>query len=282
MTDALSPTQLRSIALDAAMAAASTVRAHATPERYTGTINGGGDRVLTVDLAADDAIRGALSASMAHLGLPYAVLSEESGYVERGARYPLFIVDPVDGSAQARRRHPDCAVSIAVARGPALADLLAAVVHPLVGGDAYSAVAGGGAWLGDRPLPLAPASGDQPSSLVVEGTDAASVLAMARRFVHQDPRCQVQISGSIALQLALLAAGSYDLLLAGRPGASGYDIAAGWLIVREAGAAYADLRGLDSAAAQLVDRAVQHQPVAAGRLEWLERALSIARASDMP
>ena len=49
----------------------------------------------------------------------------------------------------------------------------------------------------------------------MEETETQAGLTMAQRFASQAPGCQLRISGSIALQLALLAAGCYDVLVAG-------------------------------------------------------------------
>lgn len=266
------------VALEAARAAAEAVRASREPHTYTGTINDGGDRVLALDIAADRAI----GETLARLLAPgsYATFSEESGLRGAPDRYPLLVIDPVDGSAQARRRHPDCAVSIAVAIGPTLADLVVGVVQPIAGGDPFHAVRGGGAFLGDQPLPRTALPEGAMRSVLLEGTDATAAAVMAMRWARYDPACQIQISGSIALQLALLAAGCYDALLACRPGASAYDIAGAWLIAQEAGIVYADARGLDTARAPLTSISVQHQPAAARRAEHL--AAVVARVQDRP
>jgi myo-inositol-1(or 4)-monophosphatase len=275
----LTPQQLCAITARAATAAAVAVRETGDPSVYTGTTNAGGDRVLAIDLAADVAAKEALAADLAIAGQPYATLSEESGLVRHGAEYPLFVIDPVDGSAEARRRHPDCAVSIAVALGPRFGDIVAAVAQPIFCGDPYVAVRGEGAQQGGRTLPFTPVPRGRAASLLVEGIDAPDALAVAWQFAMHEPSCQVQISGSIALQLALLAAGSYDLLVAARAGARAYDIAAGWLLVVEAGAAYADLQGIETATAPLTDMAMLHRPIAARRQDLLESAIRVARGT---
>lgn len=276
MNRSLKVAHLISIIRHAADAAAAVVRGSAHPERYTGTVNAGGDRVLAVDVAADREAQRVLADALGAEGLPYAVFSEESGYLAHGGDYPLFVIDPVDGSAQARRRHPDCAVSIAAAVGPTMGDVVAAVVQPIWGGPPFSAVRGEGAWLGEAPLPLVPAPDGPARSALVEGMDATATVAMARRVAAYDPVCQVHISGSIALQLALLAAGCYDLLIAARRGASAHDIAAGWLIGMETGIALADLGGPDLAHTPLVGIEVQHQIAGARRHDLLRTALAIA------
>jgi myo-inositol-1(or 4)-monophosphatase len=269
--------RLLTIALRAAEAAAAVVRGSAHPERYTGTINAGGDRVLAVDVAADREAQRILADTFGAEGLPYAVFSEESDHTIHDGKYPLFVIDPVDGSAQARRRHPDCAVSIAVALGPTMADVVAAVVQPIWGGSPFTALRGAGARLGDAPLPLLPAPDGPARSALVEGIDARTTVAMAQRVAAHDPACQIHVSGGIALQLALLAAGSFDLLIAARSGACAYDVAAAWLIGVESGIAFADLGGHDLARTPLADVAIHHQIVAARHPDLLHAALAVAR-----
>jgi myo-inositol-1(or 4)-monophosphatase len=268
--------RLTAIARRAAAEAAAAVRAEPAPYRYTGTINAGGDRVLLVDLAADQAIQRVLHDELGTRGLPYAVVSEESGVRRFGGDYPLFVVDPVDGSAQARRRHPDCVVSVAVALGPLLEDIVVGVVQPIAGGPPFSAVRGAGAWYGETPLPLTPIPEGPGTALLIEGMYPATVVPLAVRFAAEEPGWQLHVSGAIAYQLSLLGAGCYDVLVAAQPGGSAHDIAAGWLIVQEAGMIYTDLGGVDTAQTALTDRTIRHQSAAARRPDLLARALRIA------
>jgi len=193
----------------------------------------------------------------------------------------LFLVDPVDGSAQARRRHPDCAVSIAIASGPTMADLLVGIVQPIMSGDPYVAIVGEGAWQGDRALPLIPSPSGPATSVLLEGPDAAATAALAPRFAAALPGCQIHASGSIALQLALLAAGCYDVLVACRPGAHAHDVAASWLLLREAGSAFADLEGLDVSSAVLTDGHTTYHCAAARRHDLLEHAVAITHGEPI-
>jgi myo-inositol-1(or 4)-monophosphatase len=269
------------IARQAAAAAAAAVRGSRRPYHYTGGVNAGGDRVLEIDLAADAEALTWLAKGMERLALPYSTLSEESGLHRHGADYPLFLVDPVDGSAQARRLHPDCSVSIAIASGPTMADLVVGIVQPIMSGDPYVAIAGEGAWQGDRALPRIPPPSGPATSVLLEGPDAASTAALVPRFAAAVPSCQIHASGSIALQLALLAAGCYDVLVACRPGAHAHDVAAGWLLVREAGSAFADLEGLDIASAALIDGHNTYHCAAARRQDLLEQAIFITRGEPL-
>src|SRR5436190_22527130 len=77
----------------------------------------GGDMALVIDRAAEDAIFAELEA----LGLPLTAISEERGQVELGGGGPVHVViDPVDGSLNAKRGLPFACVSIAVASGPTM------------------------------------------------------------------------------------------------------------------------------------------------------------------
>ena len=77
----------------------------------------GGDTTLAVDKAAEDAVFGELEA----FGVPLVAVSEERGEVAIGGDPPAawVVVDPVDGSVNAKRRLPFACVSIAVASGDA-------------------------------------------------------------------------------------------------------------------------------------------------------------------
>lgn len=268
---------LAAIARQAAAAGAKVVRESARPGDYTGGTNAGGDRVLVVDLASDAEILLCLAKRAAALGLSYSTLSEESGLQHHGADYPLFIVDPLDGSAQARRRHPDCAVSIAIAAGPLLVDVVAGIVQPVMYGGPFMAIAGEGARMGDRALPLTPPPAGPATSVLLEGPDAATTARLAARFAAALPACQIHASGSIALQLALTAAGCFDMLVACRPGAQGHDIAAGWLLVREAKGFFADLEDLDLSNAGVLRGQATFRCVVARREDLLAQAIAIAR-----
>src|SRR5436853_7926298 len=79
----------------------------------------GGDVALVIDRAAEDAIFEELERT----ALPLTVISEERGHVELSGGGPVHvIVDPIDGSRNAKRGLPAWCVSIAVASGASLGD----------------------------------------------------------------------------------------------------------------------------------------------------------------
>jgi myo-inositol-1(or 4)-monophosphatase len=98
----------------------------------TGTIGEGGDRTLILDAAAEDAVFAQLDALHAQ-GLDFFAISEERGFVAFGEPDPddcvRVVIDPIDGSLNAKRGLPHHALSIAVADGPTMADVAFAYVY---------------------------------------------------------------------------------------------------------------------------------------------------------
>jgi myo-inositol-1(or 4)-monophosphatase len=106
----------------AAGAARDAVHAYATTaERGVETGRGeGGDTAYVIDRAAEDAIFAEIEA----LGVPLVAVSEERGEVEAGGGSEIrVVIDPVDGSLNAKRGLPFACVSIAIASGPRMADV---------------------------------------------------------------------------------------------------------------------------------------------------------------
>src|SRR5918992_714538 len=104
----------------------------------------GGDMTLAIDRAAEDAVFAELDA----LGVPLTAVSEERGRVSVAGGGPVHVViDPVDGSLNAKRRVPAYSISLAVASGPTMGDVELGYVADLAGGDEFWAVRGEGAHL---------------------------------------------------------------------------------------------------------------------------------------
>src|SRR3954453_10283845 len=109
-------------------------------DRAVGTGRGeGGDIALVIDRAAEDAIFRELE----QLDLPLTVVSEERGRVELGGGGPTHVVvDPIDGSRNAKRGIPGYSVSIAVATGSTLGDVEFGYVSDLTMDETWHAVSG--------------------------------------------------------------------------------------------------------------------------------------------
>jgi myo-inositol-1(or 4)-monophosphatase len=183
----------------------------------------GGDETTAIDRAAEDAIL----ARFRHLDV--TIVSEEAGRVGSGST--VVVVDPIDGSLNAKRGIPFFSVSIAVADGNAMDDVHFGYVYDFGSGEEWVARRGAGASLDGAPLGAVRPK-DEVEILSFEATltslvarDAPRVAALAHRL---------RVMGSLALSLCHLAAGRVDAVCSLKPARS-VDIAAAQLLCRELG-----------------------------------------------
>jgi myo-inositol-1(or 4)-monophosphatase len=220
----------------------------------------GGDMALVIDRAAEDVIFAELEA----LGLPVTAISEERGQVELAGGGPVHVViDPVDGSLNAKRGLPFACVSIAVADGPAMADVAFGYVGEIEGPGEWWARAGEGAFRGDERLDRL-----DPRPLEILGIETArpEAIAAAAPVLGEFEAKRIRALGSVAATLCLVADGRIDAMLSLREVRS-VDAAAGQLIVSEAGGAVAGLESLS-----LDERARVFAAPDPGTLDRLRRA----------
>jgi myo-inositol-1(or 4)-monophosphatase len=188
----------------------------------------GGDTTLAVDRAAEDAVFAALE----EFGLPLLAVSEERGEVPLHGRSEVrVVIDPVDGSMNAKRGLPFACVSIAVASGARMADVEVGLVRVLDPPRECWAVRGGGAFLdGERLSPLV------PGRLEVLGLETArpGLVAAATEAIGSVEARRLRTLGSVAASMCLVAAGRMDAMVTLREVRS-VDVAAAELIVEEAG-----------------------------------------------
>src|SRR5207253_4736658 len=110
-----------------------------------------GDQTLVIDAAAEDAVFGELDRLHA-AGARFTAVSEERGFVAFGSDEVLVVIDPIDGSMNAKRGLTHHALSIAVADGPTMADVVFGYVYDLGPGEEWRAEQGAGALLDDAPV----------------------------------------------------------------------------------------------------------------------------------
>ncbi|HUZ83577.1 MAG TPA: inositol monophosphatase family protein [Gaiellales bacterium] len=192
----------------------------------------GGDDTTRVDADAEAAVVARLERLHAG-GVDFRLVSEELGERRFGADGPWVVVlDPIDGSLNAKRCLPFYCLSIAFADGATLDDVRFGYVRDLATGDEWVASAGGGATVNGRPL-----GGVRPKDRLgvvdLEATTAGLVAQAAGRLDGQVGR--IRVLGALALALCQLADGRLDGVAALKPARS-VDLAAAALIVREAGA----------------------------------------------
>jgi myo-inositol-1(or 4)-monophosphatase len=193
----------------------------------------GGDRSLVIDRAAEEIAFAELE-GLHQAGADFTAISEERGDVVFGdaGSAVSVVIDPIDGSLNARRMLPSFALSVAIASGPSLADVELAFVHDFGSGEEFTAEHGAGANLdGERLLARGPGYGLELIGL--EGTKPDRILPLIDGLAGKAYR--IRGVGSLALTLCYVAAARFDGMLSGRPARS-VDVAAAQLIVREAGA----------------------------------------------
>src|ERR1051325_888829 len=218
-------------------AARGLVRDFGEVEQLQVSIKGPGEFVSTADLKAGRTLRNELHRARPGCGL----LFEEGGEVAGGDPRHRWIVDPLDGTTNFLHGIPHFAISIALERD---GEIIAGVVYEPTRDEMYWAEKGAGAYLNDRRLRVS-ARRQLGEALVATGLPFRgrpkhpSYIATLARVL--ETTSGVRRFGSAALDLAYVAAGRYDGYW--EFGLSPWDLAAGLLLVREAGGFVSDLTG---------------------------------------
>ena len=234
----------------------------------------GGDETTAVDAAAEAAILARLAAFHRESGVGFTVISEEVGERVYGTGAPWrLVVDPIDGSLNAKRLIPFYSVSIAVATGPLMGDVVFGYVYDFGSGEEWWAVKGGGAFLDGRRLG-AELPKDEIEILSFEATLTSLVAERAGALVGIAKR--LRIMGSLAISLCHLAAGRVDGVISLKAARS-VDIAAAQLLCLEVDVAI-DLFEDPPFAAAPLDLVGRSRIVAAASPEGCARLAAALRA----
>lgn len=202
-------------------------RAEREPVLATGV---GGDDTTAIDDAAERAVVARLE-ELHRGGEDFLLVSEELGMRAFGESERRVVVDPIDGSVNAKRGLRHFCLSIGVSDGPAMGDVFFGYLYDFGSGEEWTATKGGGAQLDGRPLgDVRPK--DKVEILALEGTLSASIADKAEALVGYAHR--FRIFGSLALSLCQLAAGRVDAVCSLRD-ARAVDVAAAQLVVQECG-----------------------------------------------
>jgi myo-inositol-1(or 4)-monophosphatase len=206
---------------------------------------------MELDRAAEAVVFGRLQAA-ADDGERFSVLSEEAGRRSYGADYPLVLVDPVDGSLNAKQGVPFFGIMLALLDGPAVADAVVGCVVNLVTGESWTAIRKQGAWRGGQPIEVQPQQERGRIELLGLESNPRS-LAVAHGLVEKSSK--IRILGSMALSIAHTAAGGFDAFCAPVP-MRVFDMTASLLVLAETGGVASDLEGkpLDKLACTLQTR----------------------------
>jgi myo-inositol-1(or 4)-monophosphatase len=239
----LSPARLLTVALEAAQAAATVIR-DATPRvrEIVWREKGATDFVSEVDLTAEMRILEVVRHHVPHA----AILAEETASTmspELLHSGVLFVVDPLDGTTNFLHGYPEYAVSIGVLVDGSLA---AAVVLDVPAHECFTATAGGGARLNGAPIRVSAIDNPQRALFgtgfpFVRHEEIAPYVAQLARVMAG--AAGVRRAGAAALDLASVACGRFEGFWETR--LSPWDIAAGLLIVREAGGVVTTLEGTE-------------------------------------
>jgi myo-inositol-1(or 4)-monophosphatase len=229
-------TEVLAFAVDTAHAAGELLLAHDAPFARAPRMKGAIDPVTDADLASERLIVGRIRERWPG----HAIVAEEE--VRDEAREgPTWYVDPLDGTVNFSQAHPFFAVSLACYEGPRP---VVAVVHAPRLRETFAAAAGRGATLNGAPLAVARKTRLIESVLATGFAYQRRTLAddNVRHFADMVLRVRgLRRCGSAALDLAYVAAGRLDGHW--EPHLSPWDVAAGALLVREAGGVVTDMQG---------------------------------------
>jgi myo-inositol-1(or 4)-monophosphatase len=220
-------------------AARPLVRDFGEVENLQVSIKGPGDFVSAADRRAEQILRRELS----HARPGFGVLLEEAGAISGEDREHRWLVDPLDGTTNFLHGVPHFAISVALERR---GELIAGVIYDPIKGELFTAEKGAGAYLNDRRLRVS-GRGDLATCLIGTGIP---VLDWPGRegFGHQLERLSGEVAGirrlgTASLDLAYVAAGRLDGFW--EFGLKPWDVAAGIVLVREAGGLVGRLEGED-------------------------------------
>ena len=260
------PLNLLNLATTAAEQAARYIRSAARPVDPAGwTLKGSRDFVTEVDRTAEHIIVDVL-----RTGAPQGRFVGEELSPEVVSGGLVWIVDPLDGTTNFLHDYPSYAVSIAAAIDGVLE---AGVVHHIPRGEVYLASRGNGAWVGDRRLRVSQI--DDPEFALIGTGFPFRDLTRLSEYQRQFGRVAAGTSGirrpgAASLDLADVAAGRFDGFWEQR--LSAWDIAAGSLLIREAGGLITDLDGRHVG--------VEHTSVVAGNPALHAWLLATLRSQD--
>ncbi len=221
-------------------AARSLVRDFGEVEHLQVSRKGPGDFVSTADKRAEETIYKELQKARPS----YGFIMEEAGEVS-GTDDHTWIIDPLDGTTNFLHAIPHFAISIGLQKGP---EIIAGVIYDPIKDELFYAEKGGGAFLNERRLRVSSRQ-SLSDSLLATGIPFARHSKEERDVFHKTlehlmPLCAgIRRFGAASLDLAYVAAGRYEGYW--EHSLAPWDMAAGLVIIREAGGYLCDLKGGD-------------------------------------
>jgi myo-inositol-1(or 4)-monophosphatase len=199
---------------------------------------------------ADQKAERSLYDDLLHARPDWGFVMEEGGFIEGDPTKPRWIIDPLDGTSNFLHGIPHFAISIAVEEPKAggRGEVIAGLVYQPLTDESFWAEKGRGAWLQDQRLRVS-ARRDLSEALIATGIPFmghGNFAQWSRIFGAVAPEVAgIRRFGAAALDLAWLASGRYDGYW--EADLNIWDVAAGMLLVKEAGGFVTDFRGGDRA-----------------------------------
>ena len=245
-------------------------------ERKSLGIGAGGDEIKQIDLVAEEALINVLAKHK----VSYTLISEESGIKKFGATPEQFYVtvDPLDGSTNANRGVPFMATSIAVSKKPELASVEFALVSDLYHDIVYFAERGQGAFRNNEAITPSPLTVLSDALIGVDfNTYRIAELASKLTRVVKEVK-HLRHLGANALELCYVADGTTDGFIDIRGKLRVTDMAAAYLIIREAGAIITTPEGMALNAELHPQRRVSF--IAAGNKTLYQKILNLIHGEN--
>jgi myo-inositol-1(or 4)-monophosphatase len=197
-------------------------------------VGAAGDKTFLIDKKAEEIV----IAGLDETGEALTVISEEVGIKDIRGGGKKALIDPIDGSKNAISGIPFFCTSIAIVDGNTLGDIVLAYVVNLISGDEFWAEKGKGAFLNAKRIY---AQKDDVFYLIAyeaqsPSTDIPKIMPLLSK--SRKTRCL----GATALDLAYLALGAVSIFVTPSLSRS-FDFAGGWLLAREAGGIFTDIKG---------------------------------------
>ena len=198
---------------------------------------------------ADKQAEDTIVEELRHARPDWGLLVEEAGEIQGDPSKPRWIVDPLDGTTNFLHGIPHFAISIAV--DDPVGGITHGMVYQPITDEGFWAEKGRGAWVQGNRLRVS-SRRDLADALVATGIPFlghGDFAQWSRIFGAIAPEVSgIRRFGSAALDLAWVAAGRYDAFW--ESGLKPWDVAAGYLLVKEAGGFVTDYRGTDRAVAK--------------------------------
>jgi myo-inositol-1(or 4)-monophosphatase len=203
------------------------------------SVKGPGDFVSVADQRTESILIGELQKARSG----YPILSEEVGLVDGPDKSHRFIIDPLDGTTNFLHGIPHFAISIGLERD---GQLVSSVIYNPITDEMYTAEKSHGAYLNDKRLRVA-ARKNMAEVVIATGTPTARHDEAHHETFNTELRAAMMATagvrrfGAASLDLAYVAAGRFDAFW--ERGLAPWDMAAGILMVKEAGGVVSDLTG---------------------------------------